>query len=461
MGTYLQMRSAPGPSWFELLKESFSEEPRDEHYWCLEYPLKLTARYGEVIYISPRKQFVLTGAQGFEHVLKTNHHQYQRDLNFYGKSLFPLFGNSLLVTEGQPWKNRRKSARPFYQKSRLQEYVPVFSTSAHQFIESWKKKTPKPIDILSAMNHLTLNIAAELMCSLQFNKCILKKIESEISFFNWYCSHAPFQFGLTLMLKKLRFAYNRRCIDQRLLKIIQHRRDNPQDSSDLLNRLLKTHSFSENGFAQEDNATLNNTEVLAELKTHLITGHETTACSLAWLWFLMAKHSEYQEQLIAEVDSVLNGNPVTWEDIPKLVITRAIVLETLRLYPPIWSIVRNNKEADTLLGLQIPKNSSLLLNIHSLHHNPHYWSNAKKFHPERFLKPDPNRHPFAYLPFGSAAHQCIAYQLAPLEMIVLVATIAQQFRFEGLKKSLKDPMRARPWISLKPHNGLRLIPRPR
>jgi len=172
------------------------------------------------------------------------------------------------------------------------------------------------------------------------------------------------------------------------------------------------------------------------------------------MWYLLALHPEYREALEAELAQILNGRLPTEADIPNLSMTKAIIYETLRLYPAIWATVRTNLNSDTINGYHIPKNSQLCLHIYALHRNPVYWENPDQFYPERFLS---EKHPhFAFLPFSAGPHTCIASHLALSEMILMTATIAQQIRFERCDKKRIIPEAC---ISLRPLDGIKMRPK--
>lgn len=429
----------PGPSWFDMKIEG----SRPDHYWSLGYPLKLTRKYGGLTYISPLKHYLITGPKEFEHVLKTNANNYQRYPVTYGR-MQALFGKSFLVTEGEYWKSRRKIVQPAFHQSLLQTYAPAITQQTETLLLHWKQKTPKSVNILTEMNGLTFNIALNLFCNQNLPKTIILKLMKDIQFGNWYVTHTLFIHRFNPSWNSIRFHWHLRRLDKNLLAIIRNRRQRPTEKSDLLNMLLEAKD-------EQTNEQLHDTQILAELKTILLTGHETTGCSMAWMWYLLAKNPECREALEHELQTVLGGREPTREDIPLLPITRAILLETFRLFPPIWVMPRMNIEADELCGYKIPANSIIALNIYALHRNPHYWENANTFYPQRFLKQDCNRHPFAYLPFSSGPHTCIANNLALVEAILLTASLAQKVRFELPKKIKVSP---EPCISLRPHRGI-------
>ncbi len=441
-------KTKTGPSWFDIL----SEGQQNEQYWSLDYPLKLSRKFGEVTYIRAQKQFLITGAKAFEHILKTHHHRYKRSPFFYQKIMFPFFGDGILVREDEPWKISRRAALPFYQQNTIKHYTPVIVDLARRLSQRWLEAPPKSINMVREMNYLNLRIVSTLMFSEIFEEPAMKALERQAQFCNFYCAHAPFRFGVGHLFDALRFQRCKHKIDHLLRGIIQARRKKTEVHDDLLAGFFSTKD-------EETQSLLSDQQILDELRTHIFTGHETTSSTLSWMWYLLALHPEYQLKLEAEIDQVLQGRLATWDDIPHLKITRAIIDETSRLYPVIWTIPRTNTEADTILGVDIPKDSTLLLHIHSLHHNPDYWDEPKRFMPERFLEAAKPSHPFAYLPFGAGPHRCIASHLAPIEMILLTATLAQHFRFKLARASLK--LNPETCISLRPKQVLKMIPMPR
>lgn len=437
------VRLPPGPSWLHLA-EIFG---KDLSYRNIEYPLELTEKYGDIIYSRPLKIYILTGPKQFEHVLKINPKNYIRHPNVYRRMRF-AFGNSLLVNEGNAWKYRRKMALPAYQHQQLHNYIPTIVELAQTHIEKWQKERPHTINLLSEMNQLSLNIALNLFCRRSLPQKTLKFLGEAIGFCNYYCSLSPSIHPLKPSVHSMRFFYFIYKIDQILLEIIETRRKNYHSHSDLLGYLLDSTS-------EETGKPMSNKEILAEFKTHIITGHETTACALSWMWYLLSQNPDYFEPLESELETVLNNRTPTENDLSNLPFTKAIISESLRLYPPIWSLARTNIESDIIDGYEIPKNASLILHLYALHQNPAYWEYPKTFYPERFLNLDNKRHPFTFLPFSAGSHTCIASHFAMLEITLLTAVIAKRFRFECLEKS---PVIPEPCISLRPTGGIKMRP---
>jgi cytochrome P450 len=439
------LQKPPGPTWVELLNLTYKNQDDSN----LTFPSKLSQKYGELTYISSLNAYLLSGATVFEHVLKLNAKNYVRHPLIYNR-LKLFFGNSLLVNSSEPWKYRRKIALPAYKYENLQRYFPLITSLTAEYCTYWQSKNPSEVNLLKILNYLTLDITFYLFCQKSATAKMLQSLEPAIAFCNQYCSKIQFLHPLIPTWSNLKFQYYNRQVDRLLLKVIQERREVEEPAiPDLLSLLLNAEN-------QEKNGPLTTKEILAEFKTHMITGHETTACTLAWMWHLLAQHPEYREALEAELAEVLGGRLPTEADIPALKMTKAIISETLRLYPAIWSITRTNLEADVINGYDIPKGSQLWLHIYSLHRNPLYWENPHQFYPERFLETHPKHPHFAFLPFSAGPQTCIASNLAMFEAILVTATIAQQIRFEHSDKKKVIP---EPCISLRLLDGLKMRPK--
>ncbi len=437
------VKRPPGPTWRHL-GEILHQDPE---FYNLEYPLILTRRYGGFVYSSPFKLYLVSEPDVFEHILKTNAKNYVRQKLVYNHMKL-FFGNSLVVTEGNAWRYRRRMALPAYQHQTIKSYIPTITHLSEKLLTTWRSSLPKKINLLATLNSLTLNIASQLFCNQELPPQTLAFLGKAIRFCNDYCSFSQWIHPLKPTLNNWRFFWYTKKIDEIFLPIIRARRKNSTPYNDLLDHLI--HATSE-----ETGGPLTDQEVLAEFKTHIITGHETTGCSLSWMWYLLAQNPQYRELLEEELESVLNGRLPTLEDIPKLVVTQAILSETFRLYPPIWSLARTNIEADSIQGYEIPPNSRITLHLYALHRNPAYWDCPNDFCPERFLEPETKRHPFSYIPFSSGSHTCIASHLATQESILLAATLAQTVRFELVKKTEVFP---KPCITLSPIGGIPMRP---
>ncbi len=434
-----------GPSFFQI-NDAFLEGSES---FSLDFPVKLAEQCGDLIY-SSAFSYMAVGPSIFEHILKTNAKNYIRGELIIYKQMKLMFGNSILVNKGEAWRSRRRMALPAYQHQTIQNYIPFITQCAANQLQQWTQRLPSKMDLLSELNQLTLNIAFKLFGSQEIPQKTLKFLGKAIAFSNSYCTSAFLIAPWKPTINNMRFYWYTKKVNQFFLSVIQKRRQESAPKDDLLQLLL-------NAKNDETQQLLTDQEVLAEFKTHIITGHETTACGLTWMWYLLAQHPHYRTQMEAELDEVLGGRLPTAEDIPNLSFTKAVISETFRLYPPIWALGRVSQESDEINGFEIPPHSKIILHLYALHRNPNYWEKPNDFYPERFLESDSasKRHPFLYLPFGSGPHTCIASHLGLQEAILLAATLGQRIRFNLLSKA---KVKRECNISLKPLGGIMMKP---
>jgi cytochrome P450 len=187
-------------------------------------------------------------------------------------------------------------------------------------------------------------------------------------------------------------------------------------------------------------------QIRDEAMTIFLAGHETTANALSWTWYLLGNSKRVEARLHEELALVLNGRTPTVEDVPKLEYTRAVVAESMRLYPPVWTMGRRAMEGHTIGGHPIDPGSLVILSQWIVHHDPRWWDVPNDFRPERWQSPPP-RAKYAYFPFGGGSRLCIGESFAWTEAILLVATIAQRWSFKPVTVPKLEPR-----ITLRPSN---------
>jgi len=227
--------------------------------------------------------------------------------------------------------------------------------------------------------------------------------------------------------------------------IINERRRRGEQKADLLGMLMEARD-------EETGAGMSDRQLRDEVLTLMVAGHETTSVLLSWLFFFLDRNPEVRERLEAEVDDVLDGRTPTFEDFPRLVYTRQVIDETLRLRPAAYILTRWAQQADTVCGYTVPAQSALVLCPYITHHLPEFWPQPERFDPDRFApRADANRPRYAYLPFGGGPRQCIGNSFALTEATLLTATIAQRFR---VRVDPAHPGEMDPQITLRMKDGL-------
>jgi len=319
---------------------------------------------------------------------------------------------------------------------------------ATRSMESWK--SGMVLDLHEAMMHLTLQVVGKTLFGADVER------------------DAP-QVGVTLQVlleftsdfrrmvmtpKWLPTRLNReanravRQLTQIIDRIIQQRRESNEDTGDLLSMLLHAQD--------EDGSQMTAQQLRDESLTLFLAGHETTASTLSWTWWLLAQNPEVEEKLHLELDRILAGRIPTLDDLPKLTYTSWVISESMRLYPPAWAIPRLAIEDHELGGYRVPKGTGIAAVPWVVHRDRRWYENPEQFLPERWesgnlLKKNPR---FAYFPFSYGARQCIGNMFALMEANLVLATIAQQFRFKLIPGHIVEPLAS---ITLRPRNGLKVV----
>jgi cytochrome P450 len=310
----------------------------------------------------------------------------------------------------------------------MSEFAPVMVDTAREICERWARlEPPAGIDALSEMAQLT----AEIICRTVFGRDLGRDRALEVvKGFTEY-QHRIGQFDLLSLLgvpewlprPRLPGVYRsvrriHKVLDQ---LVAEHRAHRDRGEASIMRHLLDARD-EETGEPLDDRALRNEAAVL------LLAGHETTASSLAWTWYILSQTPEIEANLHSEIDGVLRGQLPTYADVPKLIYIRAIFEEVLRLYPPIPLLTREAVRDEVFGDCPIPKGSLIVVCPWLLHRSPRLWHMPDHFLPHRFL-PGGHRPPskFAYVPFSVGPRTCIGMAFGMTEAILCIATIAQAF----------------------------------
>jgi cytochrome P450 len=210
---------------------------------------------------------------------------------------------------------------------------------------------------------------------------------------------------------------------------------------------------------RETGQPMSDKEMIDEVLTLIVAGHETTAAALTWTWYLVGGHSDAADALQAEADASDDSGAMSLDDAESLSFTHQVLQESLRLYPPGWLLSRRAIEADELGGFAIAPRTDVLISPYMLHRHPQFWSEPEEFRPERFAARDAEeRHRFAYIPFAVGPRHCIGENLAMFEMLVHLRTMTRRFR---LTRASDEPIEFEAQINLRPRSNLMMRVHPR
>ncbi|MFN3401077.1 MAG: cytochrome P450, partial [Ferrovibrio sp.] len=234
--------------------------------------------------------------------------------------------------------------------------------------------------------------------------------------------------------------------------LIQRRRERGELGNDLLGLLLAARD-------DETGAVLDDREVRDQMATFFLAGHETTATALAWTWYLLSHAPDVEAKLHAELDSILGGRAATYADYDRLVYTRMVIEESLRLYPPAHTTARQAIAADHFGEIDIPAGTMVIISPYIMHRHRLYWQNGDVFDPENFApEKAAQRRRYTYLPFGAGPRICIGQGFAMIEAVLILATLAQKLRARLVPGAKVAPVAK---ITLRPSPSLPMTLQPR
>lgn len=358
--------------------------------------------------------------------------------------LASFLGSGLLTNDGEAWKRQRKLVQPAFHMRRIAGYADTMVSFTQKMLNTWHNGQAIQLD--AEMSALTMQIVATSLFS--------EDISGEIAQVSW--SMNVLQDLLTspsmLLPAWIPTPIQRRrqqataVLDRIVYGFIADWRRHGADRGDLLSMLMLATD-------EENDAGMSDKQIRDEVVTLLLAGHETTANTLNWTFYLLSQHPEVEAKLHEEIDRVLGRRPAMLVDLDQLCYTKAIIEEAMRLYPPAWSFAREPVSALEMGGYQIPAGTEVRVMTYHAHRDGRWWPNPHAFQPERFLVEDSHRPKYAYIPFGGGPRICIGNQFAMMEAQLALATIAQRYR---LRLQPGEQVVAMPKITLVPKYGIKM-----
>ncbi len=399
-----------------------------------------------------RKIFLCNSPESVQFAFSNPNGNFDHKNAQFRHSLIPLIGDSVFVAGGERWRRRRRAVTPAIHMARLPELAPAMVEIALETRARLAEQPPAAeFDMLSTMARLSLDIMGRTIFG---SKLPPEDASDVISSFAAYQRHivkvdVMSMLGLPDWLPRWYARPVRRAarkVHAILDRAIARSPRAPTGAAvTILDRLRKARG--ENGVAVLDLQGLHE-----EVATILTAGQETTANMLSWVWYLLSQAPEVEARLHAEIDRVLGERPPSLADVGQLVYTRAIVEETMRLYPPVPVMARDALADDNFNGVRIPKGSIMMVAPWLLHRHKKLWCQPDHFMPERFLPGgDEPVSKYAYIPFSIGPRICAGMAFGLTEAILCVAVLAQQFQFRlkpGHQVSLNCRLSLRPGETL-------------
>lgn len=376
-----------------------------------------------------------------ETVLSTNAKNFIKARSLRTPFFRRLVGKGLLTSEGDFWRRQRKLAQPAFHRQRISAYADVMVEYASRTMATWRPGEAR--DIYRDMMRLTLEIVVKTLFNADVSgdadnvRVVLSELVKP------FASQASLKW---IADNRLPTSTHRRFnqlaaeIDRIVYRIIDERRTDGTDYGDLLSTLLAA--------CDEDGSHMTDLQLRDEVMTIFLAGHETTALTLSWTWYLLARHPEVAKKFYEELDDVLGGRPATASDLPRLRFTDMIAKESMRLYPPAFGLGRESIEDSEIGGFHIPRKSQVFMFQWATHRDARFFADPHAFVPERWTEEFTDSLPkYAYFPFGGGPRTCIGNYFATMEIILLMATIGQRFRFSMAEDK---PVEVLPAMSLRP-----------
>lgn len=408
------------------------------------------AAHGDVVQVNAGRQrlVLVSNPEDIKSVLVTNSRDFRKGRGIERTKI--LLGEGLLGSEGEFHRRQRRLVQPAFHRARLGAYAEVMVRYADELTRWWTDGAT--VDVHAEMMRLTLAIAARTLFDADIEteaRDVAEVINLSLRLFRF----ATLPFGEhieRIPLPIVRHMQRARArMDEFIYAMIRRRRESDADHGDLLSMLL---------VASEDGEGMSDRQIRDEVMTILMAGHETTAVALSWTWYLLSQNPDVATMLSAEIDDVLGARKATIDDVAKLPYTRAVVAESMRLYPPAWVIGRRAHTDVTIGGYAVSADTIVLMSQYIVHRDPRWYAEPELFRPARWTgegdkKDDGARPKFAYFPFGGGPRVCIGEQFAWTEAVLVLATIARRWRLTH------DPARQvvlEPLVTLRPNGGMQM-----
>jgi cytochrome P450 len=410
----------------------------------LNFLLETARGYGPLasFRIGPRRVFLASGPDLIEQVLVTDAKHYIK--HFGARAFKPVLGNGLVTSEGAFWHRQRKLIQPAFLKIRVQSYAQIMAELTDQMLDSWFPG--KSVQIDYEFEALTSKIALKTLFDLEDSGDRQRFSGTLKLAFELMNVRLRRIFKLPLWVPtpaNLRLQGAVGELDRTVEGFIASGRSRRDVGDDLLSRLLAQH---------EDGTRMSDLQLRDEAMTLYLAGHETTALTLAWSWYLLSQNPNVENRLVSEWQDVLAGATPTADQLHRLPYTAAVIAESMRLYPPVYVIGREATDDLELGGYRVKRGYTVLMSQWVSHRDARYFPEPEEFRPERWENGLAKRIPkFAYYPFGGGQRLCVGSSFALMEAAIILAAVGQRYRFT------LDPdavIGIKPQITLLPANGI-------
>ncbi|MET8541622.1 cytochrome P450 [Kitasatospora sp. NPDC004799] len=417
----------------------------------LEMMRAAATEYGDAVRISmgPKTLYFFNHPDHAKHVLADNAANYHKGIGL--AQARRALGNGLLTSEGELWRKQRRQIQPAFQHKRIVQQADAVAEEAAKLVGRLRAhEGGGPVDVVKEMTALTLGVLGRTLLDVDLSAFEavghdFEAVQDQAMFDMVTMGMVP---GWVPLSTQLRFRKARQDLQGVVDRLVADRvsRDGGEiEGEDALSRLIVA-------TRQEPDRQVARQRMRDELVTLLLAGHETTASTLGWTFYLADRHPEVMDRLHAEAVEVLGDRLPEFDDLHRLRYTSMVVEEVMRLYPPVWILPRQAQAEDEVGGYHVPAGADVLICPYTLHRHPRFWDAPEQFDPERFDRDRAVDRPrYAYIPFGAGPRFCIGNHLGLLEATFTIAMVARELR---LAKAPGYRVVPEPMLSLRVRGGL-------
>ncbi|MCW3100020.1 MAG: ptlI [Chthonomonadaceae bacterium] len=416
---------------------------------ALGFLTRCARHYGPVVPLRMlhKPAFLLLDSADIEHVLVTDHKNFIKPAWLHTAPVRRVLGDGLVTSDGADWRRQHHACQPAFHPHRMEHYGALIAALASRALTDWQPGQSRLLQ--KDMAHLALQVVAHTLLDVDETGWSEEASAAVDTLMARFTAHRSL-FGMIPLPASLAERQAGRQLDTVVETLLRCHAERPETMSldpkraDMLSVLRGSVGAGGEG--------MRGPALRGQVKTFLSAGHESSALTLVWAFLLLARAPDVEAALWEELENTLQGRAPAYADLPNLPYTRAIVQETLRLYPPVWMTGRQSLRPCEIGGFRIPAGAFIMTSQWAIQRLPQHFPCPDAFRPERWLNGETTDLPrFAYFPFGGGPRICIGQNFALVEAILLLATIAQRFRLEPESGSEFHPW---PSMTLRPPAGI-------
>jgi cytochrome P450 len=356
--------------------------------------------YGTNVYVIRKIEFA-------HHVMVENWQNYVKGRAI--KRVALLLGNGLMVSKGDLWKRQRKMIQPTFNHESIGRWAKMIAAVNTKLLGKWQ---------LAAQRNESVNVTRDV--SSMVLEVVLRFILGD----DYEAVGFHFDLLSQQQARNIEFAMSFRALGKTILQVIERRREENPTALDALGMLMQARD-------PESGRLMENGQLVDEILTMIVAGHETTASTLNWVWYLISQHSEVENKLSKELDALTACSELV--DLPRFPYTRQVIDETMRLYPAGWLLTRKAMRDDRLGEYFVPAGTEIYVPPYFIQRHPEVWEEPDRFNPDRFRSDNTKRrHRLATIPFSIGPRNCVGEHFARMEMQLHLMVIAGSLRLRYL-----------------------------